>query len=213
MAHFGTILAAEDIKIDKTSAYLLELGEMPILTHLTREMEKCVIEEWSVVLGHDYDLHRRAAESISATMVIDEDWRKGFKNHARRGLDEMPPQADSFIILPGYLPFFTAADANSMIDAFKAEKGFIIVAKWGEKVFPYPLMHRKFFGEVKQRLNDDKFFEIIKDRQSDVYVLEIENPFAFHQVRTSDDYMMAKEIFYKSDEYDSFSNPQSRIPQ
>ena len=213
MVLFGTITAADEIEIDNTSIYLCELGEWPILGILLNEMDKSVVREWSVVLGHDHDIHRRAVENIPMTYVVDDYWRNGFDSHAIRGLKEMPPQADGFIILPGNSPFFTTEIMNTMSDALTAEKGFIIVAKHENKVLPYPLFHRRYLGEVLDRLEKGKFSSVLKDHPAETFEMEISSDHFLIRVDDERSLKRARDIFYKIDEGDALSNPQSNIPQ
>lgn len=213
MVRFGTIIAADDITIDKDSVYLCELGERSVLGILLKEMEKSKVKEWSVVLGHDHDLHRRAIEKSPVRCIVDDYWRKGFESQALRGLKEMPPQADGFIILPGDLPFFTAEIMNEMFSALTDEKGFIIVAGSEDQILPYPLFHRRYFGEVLRRLEMDAFFEITKDHPMETYQVEIPDKNFLHRVTDEASYKKAQEIFFEIDEGRDLSNPQSTIPQ
>jgi CTP:molybdopterin cytidylyltransferase MocA len=213
MVRFGTILAADDITIDNNSVYLCELGERPILGIILREMERSKVKQWSVVVGHDHDLHRRAIEKTPVRCIVDDYWRKGFQSQAVCGLKEMPPQADGFIILPGDLPFFTAEIMDKMFTALSDEKGFIIVAGTESEILPYPLFHRRYFGEVLRRLEEDTFFEILKDHPMETYQIEVKDKHFLHRVTDESSYKKAREIYFEIDEGRDLSNPQSSIPQ
>jgi CTP:molybdopterin cytidylyltransferase MocA len=213
MVRFGTILAADDILIENNSVYLCELGERPILGILLREMEKSKVKEWSVVLGHDHDLHRRAIEKSPVRCIVDDYWRRGFESQAVRGLKEMPPQADGFIILPADLPFFTSEIMDKMFNALSDELGFIIVAESEGEILPYPLFHRRYLGEVLRRLEMDTFFEMTNDHPLETYHLEIKDKNFLHRVTDEESFKKAQEIFFDIDEGRDLSNPQSAIPQ
>jgi CTP:molybdopterin cytidylyltransferase MocA len=213
MILFGTILAADEIEIGRKSAFLVELGELPILTRLAREMDKSLVKQWSIVLGSDQDIHRRAVENTPARIVINDDWHKGFIESAARGLHEMPPQANAFIVLPGNLPFFTSQDINEMASAMIDEKGFVIVAVCNNARFEYPMFHRKLLGKVRQAIIDGKFFDLLKELESETFEVFLDNPFATLQVRNLTDYEEAKKCYYTQVEKVDLSNPQSEIPQ
>ncbi len=213
MIIFGTILAADDITIDRKSVYLCKLGEWSILSLLAREMDKSVVREWAVVLGHDNDYHRRDIENISIKCVLDTQWEKGFANQALKGLSEMPPQSDGFIILPGNLPFFTQEIMDAMVNCLTNEKGFIIVPVMNEQRFPYPLFHRKYLGEIRQRLNDGNFFEIANDHPDETYEMQLDSSEPILRINDENDLANAREIQYRRSEGDEQSNPQTRIPQ
>lgn len=213
MITFGTILAADDIIIGHKSVYLCKLGEWSILNLLAREMDKSVVREWTVVLGHDHDLHRRDIENISIKCVRETGWEKGFEAQALKGLREMPPQSDGFIILPGNLPFFTHEIMNEMVNCLANEKGFIIVPVVNGEQFPYPLFHRKYLGEIRQRLNDGTFFETTNDHPEETYELELDSEESILLISNETDLANAKEIQYGRSEGDEQSNPQTRIPQ
>ena len=213
MIIFGTILAADEIQIKSESVYLCTLGEWSILRHLITQMEKSVVHEWAVVLGHDNDFHRRNIEDIPVTCVVDSEWEKGFNHQAQVGLKEMPPEADGFVILPGNLPFFTADAMNRMVECLLDEKGFIIVPKANDVRFPYALFHRKFLGEVQQRLKNNNFFDIFDNHPSETYELELKNPSELNHVVDETTLEAVKAIYYQKIDEDMESNPQSGIPQ
>jgi CTP:molybdopterin cytidylyltransferase MocA len=213
MITFGIILAADDITIDNKSVYLCKLGEWSILNMLAREMDKSTVREWAVVLGHDNDLHRRDIENISIRCVFDSQWEKGFASHALKGLNEMPPHADGFIILPGNIPFFTQEIMDAMAECLASEKGFIIVPAINGQRFPYPLLHRKYLGEIRRRLNEDNFFEIADDHPAETYELKLDSEESILRINDENDLAQAREINYRRTEGDDQSNPQARIPQ
>ena len=211
MIIFGTILAADEMQIDTKSVYLCQLGEWSILRLLVKEMEKSIVNEWTVVLGHDNDYHRRVIEDIPVTCVIDSQWEKGFNNQALLGLKEMPPEADAFIILPGNLPFVPTETMNTMVECLQDEKGFIIVPKANNERFPYALFHRKYLGEVQQRLRNDNFFDIFDAHPSEIYELELEKPSELNHVVDVATLDAVKKIYYQKTDEDLESNPQSGI--
>ena len=212
MILFGVILAADRNIIDGTSCYLLSMGVRPVLGSLAREMERSRVRQWSVVLGYEHDIHRRTVENVSIKPVIDPEWQNGFASHVRTGLREMPPQADGFIILPGNLPFFGKDDMNLIIDALESEKGYIIVPATENRIFPFPMFHRKILGEVLKRIDEGSFAGIIKDHSVDTYEIELSDPDTLLQVHDKDTLQQAKNIAFKSEQKEQ-SNPQMEIPE
>ena len=213
MVFFGTILAADKEVIDDKNKYLLELGTRSILAILANQMSKTRVREWSVVTGHDYDLHKRQVENLPLRCVIDPEWALGFSSQVKVGLHEMPPQAGCFIVLPGDMPFFDKDTMNAMLDAFDAEKGFLIIPKSGDEIFPFPLFHRKMLGEVIDRLKEGSFAGIIEEHSFETYELEIDDPTILMRVTDRAGYIKAKEIFFRKNIEPDRSTPQKEIPE
>lgn len=213
MILFGTILAADKNIIDGSSAYLLNLGVKPILASLAREMERSKVHQWSVVLGYDYDIHRRAVEHVSLRPIIDPEWQNGFASQVKAGLREMPPQAEGFIILPGNLPFFGREEMNILVDALEAEKGYIIVPTVQGEIFPFALFHKKFLGEILDRIHESTLKRIIDDHSTETYEIEFTSPHKLFQVTDKSSYLKAKEIAFKTEQKEEPINPQMEIPE
>jgi len=213
MILFGIILAADKNIIDETNSFLLNLGVRPILAGLAREMERSKVRQWSIVLGYDFDVHRRVIENVSIRPVTDPEWQNGFASQVRTGLHEMPPQADGFIILPGNLPFFGKTEMNLLVDALEAEKGYIIIPSSNGKIFPFPLFHRKLLGEVLNRIDEGTLKSIINEHVADTYEIEMKNPHKLLQVVDRASYLKAKDIAFKSEQKEEQANPQMEIPE
>ena len=213
MYFFGTILAADKNEIDGTNKFLLELGTKSVLSNLATQMSKTRVKEWSVVVGFDYDLHKRQVENLPLRTVIDPDWALGFASQVKIGLHEMPPQAVGFIVLPGDMPFFNKNTMNLLLDALDAEKGFIIVPKSGDEIFPFPLFHRKMLGEVIDRLGEGNFYQMIIDHSFETYDLEIDDPSTLMRIIDKESYIKAKEIFFRRNIEPDRSIPQKEIPE
>jgi molybdenum cofactor cytidylyltransferase len=96
-----------------------------------------------------------ALEGLPVRAVFNPDFATGLSTSLRRGLAEVPADADAALIALGDMPFVTAAELGRLAAAFNPVEGraIIVPTRSGKRGNPV-LFARRFFAEMQELAGD-----------------------------------------------------------
>lgn len=129
-------------------------------------------------------------------VVINPNYKKGMSTSIRRGILAMVSKSDGILIALGDQPFLKARTINALIEAFKREKGKIIVPTFKGKRGHPVIFHRKYKRELL-RLRGDMGGKTLLDRCShDVREVPVRSEGIIKDIDTWEIYMKELKNYY-----------------
>lgn len=174
----GLLLAAgQSRRMGKANKMLVEIDGTPMVVHAARALIASGADPVVVVLGHEPDAVEAALAGLSVTFVRNPDYSGGLSTSLKAGLAALPDQCSGAVIALGDMPGVTAADIDSLIDAFDPVAGHTIcvpthLGKRGNPV----LWGRRYFAEMAGVSGDVGARHLIGENADQVIEVARDNP-------------------------------------
>jgi molybdenum cofactor cytidylyltransferase len=104
-----------------------------------------------VVLGADYESHRRVIKNRQVEITINENWRKGIGSSIKVGLKtltDLVPEISSVLITVCDQPYLSSAHLKLMLNVFSESGKEIVSSKYGGSSGVPALFSKRIFDEV-----------------------------------------------------------------
>ncbi|MBX6370467.1 MAG: NTP transferase domain-containing protein, partial [Rhodospirillales bacterium] len=108
-----------------------------------------------VVLGHQREAVAAALDGLPVRFVYNPDFAAGLSTSLKRGLAEVPGEADAALVCLGDMPFVRAAELRRLAAAFNPTEGraICVPTRGGKRGNPV-LFARRFFAEMQELAGD-----------------------------------------------------------
>jgi molybdenum cofactor cytidylyltransferase len=129
---------------------LASIGGEPLVRRVVHVLIQSGIADIVVVTGHERTLIQAALEALPVGFAHNENWATGMASSIVAGVSALPAGVDGAFIVPGDMPFLTAAVIERLTEVFDEHGRASIVypaTSGGEQRNPV-LWPRRFFGEL-----------------------------------------------------------------
>jgi molybdenum cofactor cytidylyltransferase len=183
----GLVLAAgQSRRMGTRNKLLIEIDGKPMVRHTVEAALASGIAPVAVVLGHESDAVEAALAGLPVRFAKNPDYASGLSTSLRRGLAEVPAEADGLLVALGDMPFVAGADIKRLLAAFNPLEGraIIVPTRGGKRGNPV-LWARRFFEEMAKSAGDSgakhligAYPELVTEIEigSDGVLLDIDTP-------------------------------------
>ena len=169
---------------------LADVGGIPIITKVAREILAGGVDELIVVTGAEHDAYVAALGGVPARFTPNADWTAGLGGSIAAGVHVISETAQGVFIVPGDLPNLTAAVFRRLGAAFSEGAGARVVvpvtaegAQRNPVLWPRPLFPR--LAALAGRNGGKSLLDTLGDQRVDV---PFDDESVFADIDTPDDY-------------------------
>jgi molybdenum cofactor cytidylyltransferase len=184
----GIILAAGCSARLGRPKQLLPVAGRPLLGHTLTHAAASSLDEVILVLGHDAATIAAAVGDFGQRTIVNPDYLAGQSTSLRAGVAALGPDAEAVLFLLGDQPAVTPQIIDTMLDAYRAEPGPILVPVFGAERGHPVLFDRAHFPELGQVTGDEGARAIIRAHAGDVRLVPVPGISPPQDVDTEDDY-------------------------
>ena len=111
MDSIGAVLlaAGSSSRFGDENKLVADFEGQPLIRHVAGIVSESGVGDVVVVTGHDRDAVEAALDGLSVRFVHNEDWSAGMGRSIARGVRALRPDTPAAFIVPGDMPFLTAA--------------------------------------------------------------------------------------------------------
>ena len=174
----GLLLAAgQSNRMGDTNKMLVEIDGTPMVALAARALIASGASPVVVVLGHEPAAVEEALGGLRVMFVRNPDYADGLSTSLKAGLSALPDQCNGAVIALGDMPGVTAADIDSLIDAFDPMAGHTICVPTyhGKRGNPV-LWGRRYFAEMIVVSGDVGARHLIGENLDQVVEVKRDNP-------------------------------------
>jgi molybdenum cofactor cytidylyltransferase len=184
----GVILAAGSSARLGRAKQLLPLVGVPLLTHVLRNASASQLDEIILVLGHEADRIAAAVGDWGQRLVVSGDYAQGQSASLRAGLLALDPAADAALFLLGDQPRVGPEVIDTLIAAYHAGAGSILVPEYGGQRGNPILFARSLFPELARVTGDEGARGVVRAHASEVVAVPVSDDPPPPDVDTEEDY-------------------------
>jgi molybdenum cofactor cytidylyltransferase len=164
---------------------LLPIGDRPAIAHCLRSITGAGIRDVIVVTGPAGDAVRQAIRGFPVNVAVNAATGSDMAGSVMAGLVRVRPATDGVFVFPCDHPLVTPETLRSMMVAFAAGPGRIIVPRYLERTGHPALFPRAFLEELRKvpTLRD-----IVWRRPDRVYRLDVDDEGVVLDMDTPEDY-------------------------
>ena len=174
----GLLLAAgQSNRMGDTNKMLVEIDGTPMVALAAHALIASGASPVVVVLGHEPAAVEEALGGLRVMFVRNPDYADGLSTSLKAGLSALPDQCNGAVIALGDMPGVTAADIDSLIDAFDPMAGHTICVPTyhGKRGNPV-LWGRRYFAEMIVVSGDVGARHLIGENLDQVVEVKRDNP-------------------------------------
>jgi molybdenum cofactor cytidylyltransferase len=164
------------------------------VTRIVRTLADAGIADIIVVLGHRAEEVRAAIveSALPARCVVNDDYERGQYSSLLTGLDEVDrPEVDAIVLALVDAPFFSATTVRAVIERFERVQAPVVRAVRGSEHGHPVLIGRALFEELRGADPAQGAKPVVRRYASAAGDVEVDDPGAFVDVDTPDDYQRA----------------------
>ena len=130
-------------------------------------------------------------------VVVNEHFTRGQTSTLKTGLEEVPPDADAFIVLPVDQPLVTAGDIDAVIEQFEPRpRGRTIFIAAHEEGRGHPvLFSARHRGPILELGDDEPLNAYVRLREGEVQQVNVDSPGVTLPMNTPDEYQMVLSVY------------------
>ncbi len=119
----GAVILAAGLssRMAPASKLLMNLGDRPLMRHVAQTAIDAGLNPVTVVVGHDGDAIRAAAEGLPLRIVANDDYEEGVASSIRAGVRAIAAEVDAAVFLLGDMPLVAPRHLRPLLAAFAAE--------------------------------------------------------------------------------------------
>jgi molybdenum cofactor cytidylyltransferase len=171
------LAAGQSRRMGKANKMLVEIDGTPMVVHAARALIASGAAPIVVVLGHEPAAVEAALQGLPVTFVRNPDYADGLSTSLKAGLAALPDHCSGAVIALGDMPGVTAADIDSLIDAFDPVAGHTICVPTHHSKRGNPVLWgRRYFAEMAGVSGDVGARHLIGENADQVVEVPRDNP-------------------------------------
>ncbi|WP_319777279.1 DVU_1551 family NTP transferase [Maridesulfovibrio sp.] len=194
MKIYGLILAAGfSSRMGKLKA-LLPLNGCTVLSRCIRSLVNGGAADIYVVTGHKADKVGAEAKVLGMHEIFNPDYEQGMFSSVKKGVQELPDDAEAFLILPVDIPLVRSSTIRALtFDYSSAPTDIIYPCFRGERGHP-PLINTKLIPEIIAHDGKGGLRTVLERHDSNARDLNMPDIGILHDLDTPEDYEKARQI-------------------
>jgi molybdenum cofactor cytidylyltransferase len=171
------LAAGQSRRMGKANKMLVEINGTPMVVHAARALIASGTAPIIVVLGHEPAAVEAALKGLPVTFVRNPEYADGLSTSLKAGLAALPDRCNGAVIALGDMPEVTAADIESLIDAFDPVTGHTICVPTHHSKRGNPVLWgRRYFAEMAGVSGDVGARHLIDENADQVVEVPRDNP-------------------------------------
>lgn len=149
------LAAGQSRRMGGPNKLLADVGGKPMVRRSVETALEAGATPVIVVLGHQAEAVSAALDGLPVRFVHNPDFAAGLSTSLKRGLAEVPGEADAALVCLGDMPFVRAAELRRLAAAFNPTEGraICVPTRGGKRGNPV-LFARRFFAEMQALAGD-----------------------------------------------------------
>jgi len=147
------ILASGKARRFKSNKLLYEVNSKPIISYVIDNVSKSHFQECIIVLRSKEI--EKYSENCGCKIVWNEDFENGMSSSIIHGIENVSPEIEAAMIIPGDMPLLDHNSLNNLIKHFRSSGKGISGFEFNSTIISPVVFDRKYFGEL-QKLTGDK---------------------------------------------------------
>ena len=194
MKIYGLILAAGfSSRMGKLKA-LLPLNGCTVLSRCIRSLVNGGAADVYVVTGHKADKVGAEAKVLGMHEIFNPDYEQGMFSSVKKGVQELPDDAEAFLILPVDIPLVRSSTIRALtFDYSSAPTDIIYPCFRGERGHP-PLINTKLIPEIIAHDGKGGLRTVLERHDRNARDLNMPDIGILHDLDTPEDYEKARQI-------------------
>ncbi|HRN83736.1 MAG TPA: nucleotidyltransferase family protein [Hyphomicrobium sp.] len=129
MDSIGAVLlaAGSSSRFGDENKLVADFEGQPLIRHVASIVSESGVGDVIVVTGHDRDAVEAALDGLPVRFVHNEDWSAGMGRSIARGIRALRPDTPAAFIVPGDMPFLTAALLEALAGRYADAEGTRVV--------------------------------------------------------------------------------------
>lgn len=135
MDSIGAILlaAGPSSRFGEENKLVADLEGKPLLRHAAEALSESGVGDLVVVTGHDSEAVEATLDGLAVRFVHNEEWPSGMGRSIARGVRALRPDTPATFVVPGDMPFLTAALLEALAGRYTDAGGDRIVVPTTEE--------------------------------------------------------------------------------
>ena len=161
----GIILAAgESTRFGEANKLLAEIDGTPVVRRATETMVDSMADPIVVVVGHESERVGHCLGDLPIDLVENPEFANGQSTSVRAGIEAVPQEAVAVVIGLGDMPLVRPGTVDTLIEAYRAERGTALSAAYkGTRGNPV-LFDRDHFETLRDLSGDIGGREILREQ-------------------------------------------------
>ncbi|MCC6698861.1 MAG: nucleotidyltransferase family protein [Candidatus Hydrogenedentes bacterium] len=193
------VLAAGESRRMGRQKLLLPYGGRTVIEHIVGQVLDSEVSQTIVVTGHDAEAVKKVLLGRPVTIVENARYREGMLTSIRRGLQEVHPEAEAFMVVLGDQPSVTRRLINELIRGFQASGRDIVVPLYDDDTGHPIIISTRYREEIMTRFDDTGLRGLIYGYPECVHRLPVNMPEVLRDMDTPEDYQRELDALAQGD--------------
>ena len=191
MERLGAVLlaAGSSSRFGDENKLVADFEGEPLIRHVATVIAGSGVEDLVVVTGHDREAVEAALDGLPLRFVHNEDWSSGMGRSIARGVRALRPDTLAAFIVPGDMPFLTAALLEALAGRYADAEGDRVVVPTtedGRQRNPV-LWPRRCFDDLSGLDGPEGGKALLKREWSEALLVPVADASVFADIDTPDD--------------------------
>lgn len=155
---------------------LIPVGGKPLLARVLESVQRSLVAETIVVLGHAAKRIRKAVPLRDLVVVENPDHRMGMSTSLRAGIRAASRAADAYLIVLGDQPFVASETLNTLVSSWRAKGPRILIPTFRGRRGNPVLLDRSLAGEIRRLRGDAGFRSVFTRHADDIREVPVDDP-------------------------------------
>lgn len=169
---------------------LLPFGGEPLVHRICRRVLASRCREVILVVGHEAEAVRRAAQDLDLRVVENPRFRTGQSSSVKVGLRAVSPQASAALFIPVDQPFVGVPLLNRLIRAYEATGGPIVAPIFEGRRGAPVLFDRSLFAELLAVTGDEGGRQVLGRHPDELVTVAVKSNRPLLDIDTPEDYLV-----------------------
>lgn len=208
----GVILAAGRSRRMGTPKLLLPIRGQPLIARIVEELGRAPLERLWVVVGQDGRHIREALAGRNVQFVTNPDPEGDMLSSVRCGVRALPDPWDAVLVVPADHPTLSSGVVSSLLRAFVAARGGIVVPSCCGRPGHPILAARRYREEILERHDATGLRGLLQAHPTEIAKVEVDDAGVLEDMDWPEDYARISRRLEAQDDRRKTSSGQSLKP-
>lgn len=168
------LAAGRSSRMGGANKLLAELDGKPMVRRVTETVIRAGLDPVVVVLGHDADAVGQVLEGLPLRFTVNPRYATGIGSSVGAGIEAIDGEVDGAMVVLGDMPWITAADLRTVVEAFAPEdgRGICVPVVSGRRGNPV-LWGARHFARLRGLEGDVGGRHLLEEHARDVYGVSV----------------------------------------